>query len=46
MKTIILIILILLMSYILLYLFFEYRMDKRYKEYKKRVEDFKINKDE
>jgi|TARA_R100000951_G_C2489854_1_gene134104 uncharacterized membrane protein affecting hemolysin expression len=46
MKIIILIILILSISYILLYLYFDYRMEKRYKAYKKRVKDFKIKKDE
>ena len=35
-----------LMGYILLFLYFDYRMDKRYKEYKKRVKDFNANEDE
>lgn len=45
MKTIALIIIILLIAWTSLYLYFEWRIDKRQKRFEERVNNFKIDKD-
>jgi|MDSW01.2.fsa_nt_gb regulatory protein YycI of two-component signal transduction system YycFG len=45
MKTIALIVMILLIAWTLLYLYFEWRMDKKHKEFQKRIDNFKIKAD-
>lgn len=45
MKVIALILIILLVAWTSLYLYFEWRMDKKYKEFEERVNNFKIDKD-
>ena len=45
MKTIALIIIILLIAWTSLYLYFEWRSDKKQKEFKERVNNFKIKDD-
>ena len=45
MKVIALIVIILLVAWTSLYLYFEWRMDKKYKEFQKRIDNFKIEAD-